>query len=49
MNKYIITYISKGDDDVCKVWVHANSKDEAKREALSEYWDIKEIISIVKK
>lgn len=28
-NKYIITYISKGDDDVCKVWVHANSKDEA--------------------
>lgn len=48
MSKYIITYISKGDNDVCKVWVHANSKDEAKKEVLNEYWDIKKIISIVK-
>lgn len=44
--KYYVTYISTQDDDVSKVWVEASSKDEAIREAKSEYWDIKDIIQV---
>ena len=44
MKNYIITYIDKSGDS-CKIWIAADSKEEAKREAKREYWDIKEIIS----
>ena len=44
MKNYIITYIDKSGDS-CKIWMCANSKEEAKIEAKREYWDIKEIIS----
>jgi len=41
-------YISKQDDDVAHVWCEAESKEEARSYFMSEYWDIKEIISIHK-
>lgn len=44
MKKFIVKYIDK-NDDLSSVWVTANSKEEAKREAKREYWDIKEIIT----
>lgn len=44
MKNYIITYIDESGDS-CKIWIAADSKEEAKREAKREYWDIKEIIS----
>lgn len=34
--------------DLCHVWCEADSKEEARSYFLSEYWDIKEIISIHK-
>lgn len=48
MDKYYVTYISSTDDDCCTIWVNANSVAEAKSEARSEYWDIKEIINVRK-
>ena len=44
MKNYIIRYIDKSGDS-CSIWVSADSKEEAKREAKREYWDIQEIIS----
>ena len=44
MKNYIITYIDKSGDS-CSIWIVADSKEEAKREAKREYWDIEEIIS----
>lgn len=46
MKKYEITYISKTDNDCCSVWTYANSKQAAIEDTKSEYWDIKEIISV---
>ena len=47
--RYKVTYIPTYDpEDICKIWVEASSKDEAIREAKSEYWDIKDIISVTK-
>ena len=43
---YIIKYISSLDDDVCSVWLHANSVNDAQSKALREYWDIAEIIDV---
>lgn len=34
--------------DLCHVWCEADSKEEARSYFMSEYWDIKEIISIHK-
>ena len=44
MKKYIVKYMDKSDD-LCSVWVTASSKEDAKAQARSEYWDIKEIIT----
>ena len=49
MKTYYITYISKTDHDCCTVWTKANSREEAKSDVLSEYWDIEEIIEITEK
>ena len=38
-----VYYKPKGDD-LAKVWVSANSREEAKK-VKREYWDIEEIIS----
>lgn len=38
-----VYYKPKGDD-LAKVWVTANSREEAIRKVRSEYWDIEEII-----
>lgn len=46
--KWYCDYISKTDGDVCHVWCEAESKEEARSYIMSEYWDIKEIISIHK-
>ena len=47
MKKWKVVYIPKWDEeDVSEVWVEANTKEEAKIEANSEYWDIKDIIAI---
>lgn len=43
---YYVDYISSSDHDVCHVWTEANSKEEARNNVKSEYWDIEEIISI---
>lgn len=45
MKKFYIDYICT-DDDLCHIWVEANSKEEAIRSAKREYWDIKSIISV---
>ena len=45
MKKYYIDYTDK-EGDLCHVWVNADSKEDAKCQAKSEYWDIDEIISI---
>lgn len=46
MKKFKVTYIPTYDnEDVCSVWVKANNIQDAKKEARSEYWDIKEIVS----
>lgn len=47
-DKWSVRYISRYDDDVCSVWVYANSKSEAIREARNEYHDIKDIVSASK-
>lgn len=41
-------YISKDDDDLAHLWCYADSKEEARSYFLSEYWDIKEIIQIIR-
>ena len=43
---YYVDYISSSDHDVCHVWTEASSKEEARSNVESEYWDIEEIISI---
>ncbi|MBQ4479141.1 MAG: hypothetical protein II943_00710 [Victivallales bacterium] len=43
--RYIVMYDGK-DGDCYKVWVEANNPSDAEDEAMREYWDIKEIISV---
>jgi hypothetical protein len=45
-SQYIVTY--DDGDDISKVWVYANNEQDAKEQALEEYSDIKEIISVEK-
>lgn len=45
MKDYRITYVTN-EGDSCKVWLSAESKEEAESEARQEYWDIEEIISV---
>lgn len=47
MARYYVDYMDKSDD-LCHVWVEADSKEEARSEVESEYWDIKEILDIWK-
>jgi hypothetical protein len=45
--KYIITYIPKSEpEDICNVWVEADSVAAAKRQVMREYWDVEEIINV---
>ena len=45
MKKYIVKYTDK-DGDLCSVWVEATSREDAKRQARNEYWDIKDIVMV---
>lgn len=47
MGKYEVKYVDK-HDDLCTIWVNADSTDEARMSAKSEYWDIKEILMVTK-
>ena len=47
-NKWIVQYMSTDDDDVAKVWVYANSREEAIENAEDDHSDIGEIISVEK-
>lgn len=47
-DKWSVRYISSTDEDVCSVWVYADTKSEAINEVRSEYHDIKEIITASK-
>lgn len=38
--KYLVCYTTNTDHDSCKVWVYADSPEDAKERAYSEYWDI---------
>lgn len=42
MKTYYIYYTTKSGDHA-KVWVNANSKEDAERQAKQEYWDIERI------
>lgn len=43
----MIYYKPKGDD-LAKVWVTAKSRKEAVEKVKREYWDIEEIIDVIK-
>lgn len=45
MKKWIVCYEDKSGD-TSKVWLYANSADEAAEEAKREYWDIEEILYV---
>lgn len=45
MKEYIVKYIDK-DGDLCSVWVLATNREDAKRQARNEYWDIKYIVMV---
>ena len=45
MKKFIVKYTDKSGD-LSSVWVSADSKEEAKRVAKMEYWDITDIIMV---
>jgi hypothetical protein len=45
-SQYIVTY--DDGDDISRVWVYANNEQDAKEQALEEYSDIKDIISVEK-
>lgn len=47
MDKWRICYREKGGD-TANVWVYADSAEDAKNEAMSEYWDIDYIIDVYK-
>lgn len=44
--KWKVSYKDKYDD-LTNVWVYANDKEDAKRQARREYWDIERIIDVV--
>lgn len=46
---YVVVYISNLDDDVTSIWLHADSKADAARECIREFWDVKEIIEVMLK
>lgn len=45
MQKYIIKYINH-DDDLCTVWLCADSRDETEAILRAEYHDIRDLLSI---
>ncbi len=45
--KFNVDYIDKSED-LCHVWVEAESKEDAIQEVKHEYWDVKEIIQVCK-
>ena len=45
MKKYSVRYLDK-EGDSTKVWVEADSIEQAKQEVKREYWDIETIISV---
>lgn len=45
MKTYIVKYTTT-DGDLCSVWVEANSIEDAKAKARSEYWDIEGILMV---
>ena len=47
MDKYIVKYTDKSGD-LSTVWVAADSKDDAKNQVRSEYWDVQDIVMAYK-
>lgn len=47
MAKFYVNYISKTDGDCCKVWVEAESAEEAREKSLREHLDIDTIIAVM--
>ena len=47
MDKYIVKYTNKSGD-LSTVWVEADSKDDAKNQVRSEYWDVQDIVMVYK-
>lgn len=45
--KWYIDYTTS-DGDYCHIWINADTKEEAEREAYREYWDIDHIVNIRK-
>lgn len=45
MKKWIVCYEEKGGD-IAKVWLYADSAEQAEQDARCEYWDIAEIIYV---
>lgn len=40
MKTFTVKYISTEDDDVCSVWVYADTASEAVDKVKMEYWDV---------
>lgn len=47
MSRYSFRYLTL-EGDLSSAWVEAESLEDAKRELLSEYWDVKEILTVQK-
>lgn len=47
MNKYYIDYTAK-DGDLCHIWTMADSKQDAIDYLMSEYWNVGEVIQVIK-
>jgi hypothetical protein len=45
MKQYIIKYTT-ASGDLCSVWVVADTREDAKRQACASYWDIKDIVMV---
>lgn len=45
MKKFIVRYYDLSGE-LCSVWVEANTKEKAKEEVYSEYWDIQKIVEV---
>lgn len=45
MKQFIVKYNSTRGD-LCSVWINAESREDAMRKVILEYWDIKDIVMI---
>ena len=48
MNRYIVTYTSSEDGKQHYAETEARTTEDAEENVISEYWDVEEIISVMK-